>query len=178
MRINTNFAAPAKHILPFLTGMLLLISALIILLALVLYFSARQMGIDNPELETRLENYRTREIPQASELMSNDQLRLLRTKVKAVNELTGGATLTLSTLLAHLEELIPDGVWLLSLQYRSHENEAKLSAAAFQADQLTEFMSRLERSGYFSQVLLTRQNQQPEGMQNAIQFDIQLKGRL
>ena len=60
---------------------------------------------------------------------------------------------------------------------RSRESDAKLVAEAKQAELLTEFMGQLERSGYFSQVLLTRQTQRTEGAQRAIQFEIQLRGK-
>ena len=130
-----------------------------------------------PVLEEQLAHYRGHEIAIQADLLPHEKLVALSSQVQALNGLTGTAGQPLPLLLAHLEKLLPDDAWLVSLQYRSREGEIKLVAEADRAELLTEFMNRLEQSGDFSKVLLTRQAQRTEGTQHAIQFEIQLRGK-
>ena len=161
----------------YLAGVLLLLSAAGGIALLALFVTAHQAARELPALEAQLANYLNREIPQSPDLLPDDKLVALRSRVRELNELAHVTSLTLPVLLLNLEAHIPDGIWLVNLQYRSRENGAKLVAGANQAGLLTEFMERLERSGNFSQVLLTRQEQHSEGTQQAIQFEIQLRGK-
>lgn len=163
--------------MPYLAGMFVLLSVVSIAVSFTLYISARQIAAEVPELEERLARYHSHEIQQPTVLLSYDKLVELRTRVHKLNELTSTTGQTLPLLFSRLEKLIPAGAWLVTLQFQSHENEAKLVVEAHSAEQLTEFMEQLERSGFFSQVLLTRQTQRSENT-NAIQFEIQLRGKL
>lgn len=161
--------------MPYLTGMFLLLSAAAVVIATLLYASARQVSAELPALEEQFSRYRSRETSMPGVLPPHDKLVALQSQVLALNGLTGTAGQSLPLLLARLEKLIPDRVWLVSLQYRAREGETKLVAEADRAELLTEFMDRLDRSGHFSQVLLTRQAQRSEDAKHAIQFEIQLR---
>jgi Tfp pilus assembly protein PilN len=176
MKITTNFAAPAGRMTPYLAGAFMLLSAVAIVVSFALYISARQITAEAPDLEERLARYRSREIKQPTDLLPHEKLVDLRMRVQKLNQLTSTTGQTLPLLFSRIEKLIPDGVWIVTLQYRSRENETKLVAEARNAELLTEFMGQLERSGFFSQVLLTRQSQRAED-ENAIQFEIQLRGK-
>lgn len=162
--------------MPYLAGIFLALSAVAVVISFALYVSARQISSEEKELEERLARYRGREVAHPADLLPQDKLVELRVRVQKLNELTSTTGQTLPILFSHLEQLMPNGVWLVTLQYRSHENETKLVAEANQAEQLTEFMGQLERSGLFSQVLLTRQSQRAEDA-HAVQFEIQLRGK-
>ena len=177
MKITTNFSSPAGRLIPYLTGTLVLSSAVVVVVSIVLLASTRQISAELPILEEQIAHYRGREIPKPVDLLPQDKLVALRTQVQVLNRLTGSAGQALPLLLAHLEKLIPDGVWLVNLQYRAQEGETKLVAEADRTELLTEFMGKLDRSGHFSQVLLTRQAQRSEGAKHAIQFEIQLRGK-
>ena len=177
MKITINFATPLGRAAPYLAGVSVLLAVLAGTGSVALFLSARGIRADMPSLEERLAHYRDRAAPSVAGLPPEDRLAALRARVQAMNGLTGASGLPLPTLLAHLEKQIPDGVWLVNLQLRSREGEAKLIAEADRAALLTEFMDRLEHSGYFSQVLLTRQAQRGEGEQRAIEFEIQLRER-
>ncbi len=176
MKISTNFAMPAGRMAPYLAGIFLFLGGVAAVVSFALYISARQISADVPELEERLARYISREIQQPTDLLPHDNLVKLRDQVQKLNELTSTTGQTLPLLFSRLEKLIPDGVWLVTLHYQSRMNEATLVAEAHYAEQLTEFMGRLERSELFSQVLLTRQTQRAESG-NAIQFEIQLRGK-
>jgi Tfp pilus assembly protein PilN len=177
MKIVTNFCKPAGQMAPYVAGVLLLLSSTSVMMLVALCLSAFHVSGELPVLESQLAHYRSREVQKPADILSYDQLVALRSRVRELNELTHTTSQTLPSLLLQLEEHIPDGVWLVNLQYRSRENGAKLVAEANQASQLTAFMERLESSGNFSQVLLTRQAQRSEGAQHAIQFEIQLRGK-
>ena len=177
MKITTNFSPPAGRLSPYIAGASALLAIMAVIASVALFISARHIRAGTPLLEAQLAHYHGREAAAPADLLPQDKLFALRTQVQALNGLTGTAGLALPLLLSHLEKLIPDGVWLVNLQLRSREGEAKLLAQADSAALLTEFMDRLEKSGYFSQVLLTRQSQRSEGAQHAIQFEIQLRGK-
>jgi len=178
MKITTNFAASPGRMAPYLAIMFLLFAAMAAISALVLLISANQIRAEVPMLEEQLARYRSREIPMSANLLPHDKLVMLHDRVSALNGLTGTAGQAFPLLLAHLEKLIPDGAWLVTLQYRAREGETKLVAEADRAELLTEFMNRMEQSGYFPQVLLTRQAQRSGVGQHAIQFEIQLREKL
>lgn len=175
MKITTNFSAPAGWMAPYLAGACLVLAIGAAIGSIVLFTSTGEIWSEMPSLEVQFARYREQKIPASADVPSQDKLAALRAQVQAINGLTGTVGFALPTLLAHLEKLIPDGVWLVNLQLKSHEGETKLVAEADSAALLTEFMDRLEHSGYFSQVLLTRQAQRSEGTQRAIQFEIQLR---
>ena len=177
MKFTTNFSRPSGRMLPYLTSGLVLLSIVASVLTIALAVSANQNSAEIPLLEDRLARYQSREIQKPKDLLPHDKLVDLRTRVKGINDLASKSGQTLPLLFSRLEKIIPDGVWLITLQFRSQENETKLVAEASQADLLTDFMGKLERSGFFSQVLLTRQTQRSEGAQGAIQFEIQLRGK-
>lgn len=175
MRITTNFSSPAGQMTPYLVGVILLLSVMAVLTSTVLFVSARQISAGLPILKEQIARYSSREIPISSDLLPHDKLVVLKSQIQNLNMLTGTAGQSLPLLLARLEKIIPDRAWLVSLHYRAHDGETKLVVEADRAEILTEFMNRLDRSGYFSQVLLTRQTQRSEDKSHAIQFEIQLR---
>lgn len=175
MKISTNFSAQAVWIAPYVAGASILLTIVSAAVSVVLFMSAHQLRAEMPALEEQLARYRNREQPVTVDLLPHDKLMALHAKVQALNGLTGTAGQSLPLILARLEKLIPDGAWLVNLQYRAREGETKLVAEADRAELLMEFMERLERSGFFSQVLLTRQAQRTEGGRTAVQFEVQLR---
>ena len=163
--------------MPYFVGTLLLLIAVVVTISISLYVSAQQISAELPVLEQQLERYRMREIQKPTDVLPHEKLIELSTRVHVLNELASAPGQTLPLFFSRIEKLIPDGVWLVNMQYRSQESEAKLVAEAKQAELLMEFMRELERSGYFSQVLLTRQSQRSEGAHREIQFEIQLRGK-
>lgn len=177
MKITTNFSTSAGWLAPYFAGICFLLAVLCVIVSVVLFMAADQARAEMPMLEKQLAHYRSREVPMPVDLLPDDKLAMLTAQIKALKGLAGPAGQPLPQLLARIEGLIPDRVWLVSLQYRVREREAKLVAEADRAELLTEFMSGLEQSGFFSQVLLTRQARRMEGAQASVQFEIQLRGK-
>jgi Tfp pilus assembly protein PilN len=178
MRININFAKPSGIMAPYLAILYLSLSIIACMATIILIIATQKINAEKGALEIQLLHYSNSEKHPVVGLPSSEKLLILQKQVKALNSLTGTTGKPLPTLLAILEDLMPDGVWLTNLQYLPREAEMKLLVEADRTELLTDFMDRLERSGYFAQVLLTRQSQHNEGSKNLIQFEIQLRERL
>lgn len=177
MKITTNFSTPVGWLAPYLAGMCLLLTVSCAILSVILFVSADSSRSEIPMLEEQLARYDDREVAMPDDLLPRDKLAALSVRVKTLKGISGAAGQTLPQLLAQIESLIPDEVWLVNLECRVREGEAKLVAEADRAELLTEFMAGLEKSGFFSQVLLTRQAQRISGKQTSVQFEIQLRGK-
>lgn len=177
MRFSFNFAHRVDRMTPYLAGFFMLIGIVMFIISFLLIISAREISDDILDVANRLERYKSHEIKQPTVFLSEESLSELRNRVHKVNEITSTSGQALPLLLTRLESLLPDGVWVVTLQYRAVTNDSKLVAEAYQAEQLTEFMGRLEQSGDFSQVLLTHQTKQSDNT-NAIQFEIQLRSKM
>lgn len=177
MKITTNFSTPVGWFAPYLAGICFFLTVLSVIVSVILFMSANRVRAEMPMLEERLARYRNLEVPVPTSLLPDDKLVMLAAQIKALKGLAGPTGQPLPQLLARIEGLIPVQVWLVSLQYRVREGDAKLVAEANRPELLTEFMSGLEQSGFFSQVLLTRQIRRIDGAQTSVQFEIQLRGK-
>jgi len=171
MKIRTNFTEPRDWLVPVLVSSIWMSALAMLLLAIYLMISGMEYRSERSQLETRLTQLQAQAVARPDRLPSNEILVRLRQEIRSINTLTGQAGMPLASLLTRLEKLIPPDASLVSLSYRARDGEAKLLVTAAQSGSLTRFMERLEQSGDFSRVLLTRQS---SGPQNAIQFEIQL----
>jgi len=175
MKLVTSFVPPAGRIAPYLAGSLWSIALVAAVCSILLLLAGYQLRAERAELGQRLAQLASQEIQPPADMLPREQLIVLRQQVQVLNSLTGAVGQPLSTLLARLEKLTPDGVWFVNLQHRPREGETKLLVEAERAELLTAFMERLEQSKMFTQVLLTRQAQRADGSHRAIQFEIQLR---
>jgi Tfp pilus assembly protein PilN len=109
---------------------------------------------------------------------SREKLAALRQRVAVINGLAGGDGVPLTTLLAQLETLLPDSAYIVSLHYKRRQGEARLVAEAAQSETLTAFLQNLEKSGHFSEVLLTHQSQRITNGAKHTQFELRLRQKL
>jgi hypothetical protein len=175
MKLVTNFVPPAGRLAPYLAGILWSIALAAAICSVFLFLAGYQIRTERTELDQRLARFAAQEIQAPADMLPREQLMALRQQVQALNNLTGAVGQPLPTLLARLEKLTPEGVWLVNLQHRPREGETKLLVEAERAELLTAFMERLEQSKMFTQVLLTRQAQRADGPLRTIQFEIQLR---
>lgn len=173
MKIKVNFTSPVGLVVPFMIMASLSICVISIVIAVVMFVSASRLSTELGELEGRLERYRSHEHAAPANLPSLNELAQLRERIRNFNELTGTAKMTLPQLLTRIEKVIPDDVWLLDLQFRSRENEARMIIESKHDESLAKFMDKLEKSGNYSQVHLSRQSQR-EGKERLVQFEIKL----
>jgi Fimbrial assembly protein (PilN) len=175
MKITASFAPPTGRMAPWLAATSVLLALLLLAGTFWLAIAAAQLRAQRPALDEQLARLRNRELPTPAGMPTSGELATLREQVQRLNGLSGTVGPALPVLLARLEKLIPDGAWLVNMQYRAREGETRLLVEADQAELLTDFMERLEKSHYFSQVLLTRQAPRMEGGRRTIQFEIQLR---
>jgi Tfp pilus assembly protein PilN len=175
MKLTTNFIRPAGWLAPYLAGMALLVSAVLLTFLVVLWVAAQQLQSEQPDLEAQLQRLRDRDVVAPVPPIAEETLITLRDQVQRLNNLTGSVGTSLPQLLPRLETWLPDAVWLLSLQHRAREGETRLLVASDRAELLTDFMERLEKSHSFTQVLLTRKVQRSDGAQHTVQFEILLR---
>lgn len=175
MKITVNFSAGAGGMTPYLISSCLILAIAAGIATVMLSLSASEIRGDVMGLQEQLARYERHNAVAPENLLPDERLVALREQVKVLNGLTGQSGRSLPLLLAILEKVMPDGVWITNLQYRPLEMETKLLIEADRTELLTDFMDRLEHSGHFSRVLLTRQTQRSEGAQRTTQFEIQLQ---
>jgi hypothetical protein len=175
VKITVNFSTFSGGLAPYLAIALLLLSITAGIASVLLFLSAGEMQVNGSERQGVLEDLRTRKFSVPKNSLSHVELLALQKKVKAFNSLTGTTSRTLPLVLATLEKLMPDEVWITNLKYHPINGETTLLVEASRAELLTDFMDRLEQSGSFDKVLLTRQLQQSNGSQRSVLFEIQLQ---
>ncbi len=177
MRIATSFVvAPTRLVRPLavLTWGLAGMAA-----AATLWLAQAASGVreEIPALRERLAQLeqRQREIAMP-ERLPMAALQDLKQRVTALNMLAGNQGRPVTTLLADLEQWLPDTVWLVSLHDRTKSGDVLLVAEAESVEPLTTLLLRLERQPRFAEVLLVKQT--PRGAsRRAVQFEIRLKER-
>jgi Tfp pilus assembly protein PilN len=176
MRPTTNFVHPVGAAAPVLAAGLWGIALISLAAAVWLTIDTFAMRRDLPDLKERLAEVEnraqeadTQDVPPVAELAS------LKERVSLVNGLVGGQGRPLSALLTRLEALIPDETYLVSLHYRQRTGEAQLVAEAQRAEALSMLLLKLEQSGYFAEVLLTRQSLRTARGRKHVQFELRLK---
>ncbi len=177
MKITTNFvASPARLVRPMavvLWGLACLIVAVVLWLA----HAAIEARNEIPDLRERLSQLDRRQHElTAYEKLPAAELQDLKLKVAALNALSGSHGRSAPSLLADLEQWLPDRVWLVSLHDRSKDGEVLLVAESESVEPLTVFLLRLEQQSRFSEVLLVKQTPQ-SAPRRTIQFELRLKER-
>ena len=175
MRLETNFIKPAGSLAPYVAGISLTLSVVLIIACFLLWGDVSRLRNKQPELQARLAALRDKGKALPVQEIPRKQLQILRQRIQKINSLIGSAGTPLQKILPQLEKLIPDAVWLSSLQHRTREGETRIVIESTHSDFLTEFMDRLEKSHLFRQVLLTRKVQRNEGTHNTVQFEILLR---
>lgn len=177
MKITTNLVASPTRLVRPMAAVLWVLAGLFISVVLWLAHAAIDMRHEIPALRERLAQLeqRQREVA-ATEKPPVSELQDIKRRIAALNTLSGNQGRPVITLLADLEQWLPDRVWLASLHDRVKNGEVLIVAEADSVEPLTAFLLRLEQQPRFSEVLLVKQT--PRGAQRqSIQFEIRLKER-
>ena len=106
MKFETNYVFPAGKIFPLLIWASLSVCAISLGITLAMLISTSRLSAEVDVLEDRLSRYRSHEIHKPESLLSQSRLVELRTKVRALNELTGATRQSLPQLLSQIEKLL------------------------------------------------------------------------
>ena len=175
MKLSVSFVTAPGRTAPWLALGLIVVSVFMAISAFVFALSGWVQRAEQPELETRLERAK-KAADEVSEtpLPPRADLDRLRTRVVAINQITGVGGKTLTDVLQRLEASLPDDVALTTLHYQRRQKEITLVAEATRADILTEVLQRLESNGAFHDVRLLRQSERSSG-RGGVQFELRLK---
>lgn len=179
MKLSTSFVTPvARVVIPMVAGLWAAALAMVIV-AVLLVQQAWTMRQQVPEMRDRLAQIDVR----MDELKAKDsgpsivELEGIKQRVMAINALTGIRGWPAPIMLAQLEQMLPDSVYLVSLNHKLKDGEVHLLAESRDAVALTGFLKRLEKEPHFSEVMLVRQAQRDSQGNHAIQFQVRLKER-
>jgi type IV pilus assembly protein PilN len=147
-----------------------------VLLALLLIFKVREVALNQAELS------RTRNLIAASgagtggPVVSEAQLKALAPKIRFANSLIQRKSADWLGLLDHLEEVVPNGVAMTSIEPPLRDSWLKLSGSALTFANLRALLENMEQSRYFSEVYLMSQADATVGQtQHGITFAITCK---
>lgn len=176
MKLTTNFVHPVGDAAPILAAASWVVVLMALASTIALAVNAYTLRGEIPALNEHL----TRVQAQARAAKTDDpppraQLTALKRRVALLNGLAGGRGQLFSVLLTRLEPLMPAETYLVSLHYRQRAGETQLVAEAQRAEVLTRFLLNLEKSEYFSEVLLTRQSLRTVRGRKRLQFELRLK---
>jgi len=179
MKISTNFIRPVQQaVLPVAVALWLAASGFAGGAWWLLGETAELRG-ELPQLRERFARIEKsvgavaakEQMPPARELAET------RDRVAKINAATQTKGLATPALLAELETLLPQEVWLTSFQHRAAKGEVLLVASAASADLLSDFLLKLERAPQFEEAMLVRELHPTGAGKPSVQFEIRLKVR-
>lgn len=177
MKITTNFVhSPARLARPLAIGLWGL-AGMVAVTGLSLWYAAIETRDEIPDLRERLAQLDQRRHELVTQpVLPVAELQQLKQRVATLNALSSNRGYSVGSLLADLEQWLPDQAWLVSLHNRAKEGEVLVVAESASVEPLTVFLLRLEQQPRFSEVLLVKQA--PQGTsRKTIQFEIRLKER-
>ena len=175
MKITASFVSRSGRSAPWLALGLVAVGVIQLIAALVFAVQGWGLRAEQTELETRLTRAKqAAEEVAESPLPPQSALYQLRSRIAAVNQVTGSGGDALTGVLQRLENGLPDDVALVSLRYQRRQREILAVAETNRADILSEVLQRLERNAVFREVRLVRQSERTGG-QGGMQFELRLK---
>lgn len=178
MKLRTNFVVPAGRYAPYLAGIVWLMALVFFTIAIDTAISGYQARIERLELAERLVEVTSRAQKHTDvQQLPYEKLADLKRRVATINSMTGAHGRPLTALLATIESLIPDHVYIVQLQHKSQTGEMRIVAESEKTESLSRFFQKLEESPVFADVLLKRQANTTQGGRTVTQFVLDLKER-
>lgn len=175
MKITITFVPLPGRLAPWLALGLAVLGVALVATASGFVLRGWVLRSEQAALETQLQRAK-RAADEVAEtpLPPRAELERLRTRVAAINRITGDGGEALTDILQRLETSLPDDVALATLRYQRRQKEITAVAEASRADLLTETLQRLERNAAFREVRLLRQSERSGG-RGGVQFELRLK---
>ena len=177
MRITTNFSDAARPNVALVAGALWLILIACSGMGAWIVTDTAALREDLPGLRkwaARL-NQPAKSAAGEANAMQNSALIAARERLARINAISQTRGASTAAVLAMLETLLPDDVWLSSLTHRARDGELLLVVDAAGADPLAKFLRRLEGQPMFGEVLLTRQTQPTSDGPSGLRSEIRVK---
>ncbi len=177
MRISANFSAARPRLALPLAALLWTFALACAGASAWLAADLTELRDERPRLEARLARIAEQlALAAPSEaLPPPTELDSLRSRVQALNKLSGIRGWSTPQLLGWLGAQLPDNVYLVSLYHKPREGEALLVAESKSAESLTGFLLRLEKEPRFAEVLLSKQGVRGAAGAGTVQFEIRVR---
>lgn len=108
---------------------------------------------------------------------SGEELAQLRDRIEFYNNLTGPRRASAETLLATLEGVVPDGVWIRTLSYDATNGRFSFSLLSEDGTLLPNTLQRIEEVPRLGSVILERQLRVRQGQTILEQYDVRGEAR-
>lgn len=132
--------------------------------------------LDNAARINKIAEYKARLARSAgTKKISESDYAAFLANVKNVNSIIYKRSYDWLSLLANLEQLLPEGVALRGLEPSEKGAILKLSASARNFSLVRKFIENLENSKVFSEIYLTDQSATKEGTQKGLNFSVTCK---
>lgn len=182
MKIQTNFSNIPTPPVVLISNLIWGITLLVVLVSIGLGISAYRFNQDTEALQdTKLkldERLSAMGETTANPVTNTVEFQAFRKHVAAISKLGKNKGMNPSLIMAKLEQILPNSVYLLSFQYQGETGDVILTAESKRTASLALFLRQLELEPAFNEVLLLRQLQEGQGNQKRIRYSIKFTGKL
>ncbi|MDH5180202.1 MAG: PilN domain-containing protein [Gammaproteobacteria bacterium] len=179
MRINLS-TMPNPPVTVLATVFTIMLVCTLILISWLVYSGMiladkrTELSVVRDKLDKRVADMKTK---PALEQTDSRTLAEFNRQLLLINNLEKSVGKSASFVMARIENLLPDSVYLINFRYQRDSGEVSLTAESKQTSSLALFLHKLEKDELFSDVLLARQQQTGDGGNRRIQYSIKFIGR-
>lgn len=175
MRLNTNFIVRPSNLV-FVFSIASWTLALVLLgLSIHLALEGHQLKINNIVLLEEIDKLDKQWIEKHEnnyQELSKDDFYKLKDRIAKINQITGMAGRDISYVLSHLEDLLPDQSYLLSLNYQTYNDHLSFVIESSDIELLTHFIENLEKDELFGDITFTHQNPVGNVYHETVRFEV------
>lgn len=181
MKLKTNFVNAPVNLLPAFCMTTWGFALVFLVLAVYFIFEGHQLQEKNIILvgqHGKLNEQWESVSDKSKQQLTRDSFDKLKSRLAVINQLTEMTGQDVSLILSHLENLIPDQSFLLSLNYQSNADELSLLIESSDVEKLTDFIESLEKDKLFGHISIVRQDHVSRKGKAAVQFEVHVKSMI
>lgn len=181
MKLRTNFVTTPVNLVPVFYMATWGLALGFLVLSVYFIFDGHQLQEENIVLVGQQEKLNDQWVSvsdKSKQQLTRDSFDKLKIRLAAINQLTEMTGQDVSVVLSHLEYLIPDQSYLLTLNYRSNTDELSLVIESSDVEKLTDFIESLEKDKLFGYISIVRQDHISRKGKAAVQFEVHVKSMI
>ena len=181
MKLRTNFVDTPVNLVPVFYIATWGLALGFLLLSVYFIFDGHQLKQENIILvgqQEKLNNEWLSVSDKSKQQLTRDSFDKLKIRLDVINQLTEMTGQDVSLILSHLEYLIPDQSYLITLNYRANTDELSLVIESSDVEKLTDFIESLEKDKLFGYISIVRQDQIIREGKTAVQFEVLVKSMI
>jgi len=177
MKITTSFTPAPPSLLLSMILFLWGIAAVFAITGLWFGIEGTSIRQSLPQLEKRLSNLKTLQKNDSIKYNapSHEELLQLKARIDKLKKISGSFGQSSVDLLYTLESILPGPAYLLSINNKRQTGKTVIVAEAPDAEVLTRFLDRLEKTPQFKEVLLAKQTQRKSRGRPSVQYEIHIR---